>query len=115
MEKLNGYINQYNISNSSFEFLFNGLTNALPLSLHTLQFNKLILNSSYGKLGQREKYTYYESYDNIPELKAFKFSIKFRREIKDIDTNYIIENIRNQSFNYVMLISYKSSLKRTPK
>ena len=47
-------------------------------------------------------------------MKYFKFSIKFRREIKDIDNNYIIENIRNQSFNYVMLVSYKSTLKRTP-
>ena len=49
MEKLNGYINQYNISNSSFEFLFNGLSNALPFYsiMRYLRMKKLNLPNLY--------------------------------------------------------------------
>ena len=49
MEKINGFVNQYNISNSSFEFLFNGLTNTLPFYsiMRYLRMKKLNLPNLY--------------------------------------------------------------------
>ena len=74
MEKLNGYINQYNISNSSFEFLFNGLTNALPFYsiMRYLRMKKLNLPNLY--IYRSKLY----GYKNIMPFSIFDSKILYR-------------------------------------
>ena len=67
MERVNSYINQYNISNSSFEFLFNGISNALP-------FYSLMRYLRMKKLGLPNLYIYrskLNGYKNIMPFSIF--------------------------------------------
>ena len=47
-------------------------------------------------------------------MSKYKYSVKFHRELSVNELELMINNIRNQSYNYIINISYSSSLKRTP-
>ena len=50
-------------------------------------------------------------------MRNFKYSIKFRKRFNVIgedEIKYLIENIQNQNYNYILFIDYKTALKRTP-
>ena len=50
-------------------------------------------------------------------MKKYKYSIKYRGKLKinnQEDIDYLLEQIKEQNYNYVMLIHYKTELKRTP-
>ena len=74
MEKLNGFVNQYNISNSGLEFLFNGISNALP-------FYSLMRYLRMKKLGLPNLYIYrskLNGYKNIMPFSIFDSKILYR-------------------------------------
>lgn len=47
-------------------------------------------------------------------MNKYKYSIKFHREIGISELEYVLNSIRNEHYNYLINISYKSSLPRTP-
>ena len=49
-------------------------------------------------------------------MKKYRYSVKFRRKlvINDYVTDYLIENIKKQKYNYIIFIDYKTQLSRTP-
>lgn len=93
MEKINNYMNQYNISSSGAEFLFNGVTNALPFYylMRYLRMRKLNVPSVYifrSKL---------KGYRNIMPFSVFDSRILYRFPFN--------ENIKNSSED--SLLSYQ--------
>ena len=50
-------------------------------------------------------------------MKKYKFSVKFRQRLKinsSNDLELLLDNIKKQKYNYIMLIDFKTNLKRTP-
>ena len=47
-------------------------------------------------------------------MKKYKYSIKFHKEIKNPEIKTIINNIKKQDYNYVLLIKYKTNMIRNP-
>lgn len=93
MEKINNYMNQYNISSSGAEFLFNGVTNALPFYylMRYLRMRKLNVPGVYifrSKL---------KGYRNIMPFSVFDSRILYRFPFN--------ENIKNSSED--SLLSYQ--------
>jgi len=47
-------------------------------------------------------------------MKKYKYSVKFHKIFDHRNLNLLLKNLRNESYNYILMISFKTKLSRTP-